>query len=65
MKYRVRRTANKNYLIANKIKETYFPTIPWASLSNEFEFRHYKEHFPEIVEQVDREEEQAENDESL
>jgi hypothetical protein len=55
-KYRVRRTANKNYQIANKIKQLYFPTIPWASLSNEFEFRYYQEHFPEIVEE-DREEE--------
>ena len=60
MKYRVMRVANKNYQILQKIKQQYFPTINWSSLGNEFMFRHFQDRFPEIIEQVERE--QAENE---
>ncbi|MCD4693304.1 MAG: hypothetical protein K8R79_10345 [Calditrichales bacterium] len=58
MKYRVMRVANKNYQILQKIKNQYFPTINWAALGNEFMYRQFLDQFPEVIEQVDREQEQ-------
>ena len=58
MKYRVMRVANKNYQILQKIKKQYFNTVNWAALGNEMMFRHFQDQFPEIIEQVDREQEQ-------
>ncbi len=58
MKYRTMRVANKNYEILQKIKQQYFPTINWASIGNELLFRHFQDQFPEVIEQVEREQEQ-------
>ena len=65
MMYRTMRIVNKNYEILQKIKKQYFNTVNWAALGNEFMFRHFKDHFPEIIEQVEREQEKENSDAGL
>ena len=64
-KYRVMRIDNLVDDITERIKIKYFPTIPKAALLNEFTFRHYKEHFPEEVEEAKAKREQEQENASL
>ena len=63
MKYRVMRIDNLVDAITKHIQKKYFPRINKAALLNEFVYRHYKEHFPEIVEE-EQEREKAENNDA-